>query len=89
MTATKTAKTYRYAVIPGPGMYGSGDTVRCAYRTDDLTQAKARAAKLTREYRASMAQYVGETSGHYRVVAWDSADDTISFGHDANRMPSL
>jgi hypothetical protein len=75
-------------VIPSQGMYGRGDSVRVAYRTDDLAKAKAKAAKLTREYQDSMRKY-GGTSGGYRVVAWDSGDKTISFGHDADRMTSL
>ncbi len=82
-----TTKTYKYAVICSQGMYGSGDTVRVAFRTNDLEKARKRAEKLTREYQDGMRPY-GGSSGGYRVIAWDSADTTLS-GYSADRTPSL
>ena len=86
MSATKTAKTCAYAVVPTQGMYDSGSTVHVAYRTNDLERARARAAKLGREYRAGMARF-GGSSGGYRVIRWDSADTTIS-GYSLDRTPT-
>jgi hypothetical protein len=83
----KTAnRTYRYAVVPSQGCYGSGSSVRAAYRTDSLERAEKRAAKLTADYRRDMAPY-GYTSGGYRVVRWGSADRTC-LGCDLDRYPT-
>lgn len=84
MNTTKAApKTYAFAVIAGPGMYGSGDTVRVACRTNDRQKAKAKAAKLTREYQDGMKKY-GGSSGFYRVIDWGTDDMTIS-GYSLDR----
>lgn len=86
-TTTIAAKTYAYAVVPSHGCYGSGSRVQTQYRTNDLAKAKAKAAKLTREYREAMVRY-GGSSGGSRVVEWDSSDTTI-LGCDLDRYPSL
>ena len=79
--------TYEYAVIPGPGMHGSGDRVRAVYRTDDLARAHRKAEQATSNYRAMMAPH-GGSSGGYRVVEWRGAHKSC-MGVDADRMPTV
>ena len=79
---------YRYAVIAGPGMYGSGSTVYTVYRTDDLQRAKKKAAALTASYRSVMRRY-GGTSGFYRVIEWGERGRCVGLGHDADRIVSV
>lgn len=78
------SKTYKYAVVPSCGMYGSGDVIRPAKESNDLDRAKKLAASLTAEYQASMRRF-GYTSGGYRVVenrgSW--------MGHELDRATSL
>ena len=81
-------KSYKYAVIEGPGMHGSGDTVHVACLTDMLDTARKQATKLTLEYRHKMAPY-GASSGFYRVVLWESGDRSVEWGWAADDMPSL
>jgi hypothetical protein len=67
----------KFAVVPTEGMYSSGDTVRVARTSNSLDAARKVAKKLTAEYQESMSRY-GGSSGGYRVIAWGSADRTIS-----------
>lgn len=85
MTTTKTTKTYAYAVVPTQGMYGSGDSVRVAHRTDSLEVARKKAASLTRGYQAGMQPH-GGSSGGYRVIEWGQDARTIS-GYSLDRTP--
>lgn len=81
-------RTYKYAVIPSQGTYGSDSKVHASYRTDDLSRAQAKAEKLTREYQRGMAPH-GGSSGGYRVIAWDQEGTYLGYGHEADRCRSL
>ena len=82
---TATSKTYAFAIVSTHGMYSSGDKVRVARLSNDLDAARKVARELTGAYRRSMSCY-GGTSGGYRVIAWGSADRTIS-GYSLDRTP--
>jgi hypothetical protein len=58
-------------------MYSIGDNVRVARLSNSLDAARKIARELTGAYQRSMSCY-GGSSGGYRVIAWDSADRTIS-----------
>ena len=82
---TATSKTYAFAIVPTQGMYQSGDSVRVARLSNDLTVARKIARELSAAYRRSMSCY-GGSSGGYRVIAWDRSDRTIS-GYPLDRTP--
>lgn len=73
----------KYAVVPTQGMYQSGDSVRVARTSNDLTTARKIARKLSDEYQRGMRPY-GGSSGGYRVIVWGSTDRTIS-GYSLDR----
>lgn len=61
-------RTYRFAVIPGPGMHGDWYT---AIRCTDSRDVAIREAKLaTRKHREAMARH-GGSSGCFVAVEWD------------------
>lgn len=74
-----------FAVVPTQGRYSSGDIVRIAETASDLSTARAIASRLTKEYQSMMKPH-GGSSGGYRVIAWGSADRTIS-GYSLDRTP--
>lgn len=84
-TTAAAGKTYAFAIVPSQGMYGSGDNVRVARLSNSLDAARKLARELTGAYKRSMSCY-GGSSGGYRVIAWDSADRTIS-GVALDRTP--
>ena len=73
----------KYAVVPTQGMYQSGDSVRVARTSNDLTTARKIARKLSDDYQRGMRSY-GGSSGGYRVIVWGSTDRTIS-GYSLDR----
>lgn len=81
-------RTYKYAVVPSQGTYGSDSKVYATYRSDDLDRAKAKAAKLTRDYQRDMRPH-GGSSGGYRVIAWDQEGVYLGYGHEADRRQSI
>ena len=83
-----TTTIFTYAVIESAGMHGSSETVWAHYRTNDLGRAQARARALTAQYQELMRRH-GGSSGHYRVVAWGQRGNIISYGRDADAMPTV
>lgn len=77
-----------YAIVPSPGCYGSGSTVRPLAILSDLPRALKRAQTATRAYRRGMPGY---TSGGYRVVECAGTDRrSVSWlGWELDRQPSL
>lgn len=80
----------RYAIVPGPGMYGSGSRVRALRVCGDLDTAARLATQWTRGLREIMSHY-GGTSGRYRVIETDARDrrDACWLGHDLDRIPEV
>ena len=77
--------TTTYAVVPTPGTYSSGDSVRVARISQSLQAARKVAKRLAASYQSGMKPY-GDSSGGYRVVAWDQTGRTIS-GYSLDRTP--
>ena len=82
---SSTTKTYAFAIVPTQGRYSSGDNVRVAQLSNDLDAARKTAKRLSSSYQSGMRPY-GGSSGGYRVIAWGSADRTIS-GYSLDRTP--
>jgi len=87
MTATA-KKTYRFAIIPSCGCYGSGSIVRAVKVGDDLAKMQRASDKLTADYRREMSRY-GYTSGGYRVVRWNAERSYTLMGHEADRYDTM
>ena len=78
---------FKYAIVPTPGRYSSGATVRPIFRCKTLSEAQRKAAKMTRAFQKAMRPH-GGTSGGYRVVGLCEQDQSW-LGHDLDREPTV
>jgi len=78
----------RYAVVPAPGCYGSGDLVSAITTCADLDRALQIAQRETTKYRVAMAPH-GGSSGGYRVVETDATtrSETCWGGWELDSLP--
>ena len=81
----------RYAIVIGPGWYGSGTPVQAERVCKDKRLALRLAAKYARELQAAMAPH-GYTVASYRVVettATTRRGATWAFGWMLDNTPSV
>lgn len=77
-----------FAVVPGNGTFGQGNTVKAASVHKTLARAMASAKKRTTALRAAMERH-GGTSAAYRVIKLREGERAEWLGLDLQSRPSV